>query len=283
MAGRIEGKMLMSSVARCLMIGLLCSLMLGADIGSGANSFARGTTNQRALSGILDGTWVGQITRNDGGVWNLKMVLKQTGSLVQGTDTGRTLDGVHYATFRMRGTFVSNVLQYGETTLVARDSDTRYGWGPVGSVTLHFSSSGGIARLAGTWIGGVYSGTISVSKTFRAPAPGAATTGKYVSLLYPTGNAGLPPNSPVRFAWKPFANAHNYLLHIWIVKQSGSVPITPTTRVTLSTLVYGKTTYTWNDRNFPAGTYAYAVLPLDADGNALAPWSPAAQMNIYNS
>jgi hypothetical protein len=104
-----------------------------------------------------------------------------------------------------------------------------------------------------------------------------------VTPLYPTGKAGLPRNKPVQFAWKPFKGAANYLLHLWLVKQVGSTVIGPTTPVTLSVLVHGKTAYMWNVRGVLPGTYSYSLLPEDAYGNALTPWSPAVQNTILGS
>ncbi len=101
------------------------------------------------------------------------------------------------------------------------------------------------------------------------------------SPLYPTGGAGLPLGVPVRVAWQPFPHATSYLFHVWMVKQDGSKTITPATPLTLSTLVYNKTIYTWNTRGFLPGTYQYSLLPLDSHGNALFPWSPSVEIHIY--
>ena len=101
--------------------------------------------------------------------------------------------------------------------------------------------------------------------------------------IYPTGNAGLPPDTPLRFAWKPFTGATNYLMHIWLVKQTGSVVITPTTPITLSTIVFGHTTFIWKNHGFLPGAYEYSLLPEDSYGNVLAPWSPAVQINLYGN
>jgi len=97
---------------------------------------------------------------------------------------------------------------------------------------------------------------------------------------FPTGNAGEPANSRVRFGWQPFPGAANYAFHIWMISQSGTVAITPSTPVTLSTLVYHKTTYMWDDHGFLPGTYQYALLPLDATGKALAGWGTPVQITI---
>jgi hypothetical protein len=121
----------------------------------------------------------------------------------------------------------------------------------------------------------VWTGTLQAGAA-PTPKPG---TGQVVPLS-PLGDAHITPNTAVRFAWKPFAGAQGYLLHIWIVRQTGSVALTATTAATLSTLVFGQASYSWNDRGFLAGTYAYALLPLDANGNALATWSPASQFTL---
>jgi hypothetical protein len=98
--------------------------------------------------------------------------------------------------------------------------------------------------------------------------------------LYPRDNAGLPPNTPARFAWKPVVGAAGYLLHIWMVQQSGSTAVSATTPLSLSTFVFGKAGYTWKTAGYLPGTYDYALLPMDRKGNALAPWSKAVQITI---
>jgi hypothetical protein len=97
---------------------------------------------------------------------------------------------------------------------------------------------------------------------------------------FPTGNAGVPAESKVLFAWKPFPRATNYAIHIWLVGLSGSAVLTPTTPFSFSGSVYHKTSYTWNDRGFPPGTYQYSLLPLDDSGHNLAGWSTPVQFTI---
>lgn len=101
--------------------------------------------------------------------------------------------------------------------------------------------------------------------------------------LYPIGNTGVPADSKVLFAWKPYTGAVNYTFHIWLVKQSGTVALTPATPNTASTTIFRKTSYTWTNHGFLAGTYQYALMPLDANGNTLAGWSRPAQIQIVSS
>jgi hypothetical protein len=99
--------------------------------------------------------------------------------------------------------------------------------------------------------------------------------------VYPTGAIAIPPGIPVRFAWRPFPGAANYLLHIWLVHQAGRTPITARTRIDLAALVLGRTGYVWREGGFLPGTYEYALLPLDRLGNALAGWSAPIALTIY--
>ncbi len=59
--------------------------------------------------------------------------------------------------------------------------------------------------------------------------------------LYPVGNTGVPADSKVLFAWRPYMGAVNYAFHIWLVKQSGTVALTPATPNTASTTIFRKT------------------------------------------
>lgn len=101
-----------------------------------------------------------------------------------------------------------------------------------------------------------------------------------VLVLYPTSGAVTPAQASTVFLWHGFPGAAAYLLHIWLVKQSGTTVIGPATRVFLSQLVFGHTSYTWNDRGFLPGTYQYDLLPLDRYGNALAGRSPSIQFTL---
>lgn len=123
-------------------------------------------------------------------------------------------------------------------------------------------------------------GTLTVWITPSPPAPSTTNT---IVALYPTGNAGVPPDTKVRFAWKAFPHAMHYAFHIWMVKQAGSVTIKSTTPVVFSTLVFDKTAYLWNNQGFLPGVYQYSLLPLNANGDALAPWCSPIQINIYGS
>jgi hypothetical protein len=118
-------------------------------------------------------------------------------------------------------------------------------------------------------------GTLIVAITDLSSPPPA------VAPIYPTGAIAIPPGIPVRFAWRRFPGAANYLLHIWLVHQAGRTPITARTRVDLATLVLGKTGYVWHQGGFLPGTYQYSLLPLDRLGNALAGWSAPISLTIY--
>lgn len=103
---------------------------------------------------------------------------------------------------------------------------------------------------------------------------------RYVTPTYPSPNTVIPTNTSVVFLWHGFPGASAYLLHIWLVKQSGTTAITSNTRVFLSRLIFGHTSYTWDDRGFLPGIYQYDLLPLDHYGNALAGRNPAIQFTV---
>jgi hypothetical protein len=100
---------------------------------------------------------------------------------------------------------------------------------------------------------------------------------------YPATNAIIPANTSVVFLWHGFPGAAAYLLHVWMVKQSGKTTLTVTSRVSLSTLVVGHTSYTWDDKGFLPGTYQYDLMPLDRYGNALAGKSGPIQFTVVSS
>ena len=102
-----------------------------------------------------------------------------------------------------------------------------------------------------------------------------------VTPIYPTGGAGIPPGESVAFAWKPLVRANAYLLHIWIVNPAGTQSIKATSLVTLSTLVYNKTTYRWNTKGYLPGTYDYSLLALDSTGHPVGVWCSPVTVNLY--
>ncbi len=114
---------------------------------------------------------------------------------------------------------------------------------------------------------------------------GTATTGPLaptrVTPQYPTGGAGVPANSRVQVAWQPFPGAANYLFRVWLVSPHRPVTLTSRTPVTVSTLVYHATTYTWNNAGYPAGSYQYQILPLNERGTALGVWSEPITITVF--
>jgi hypothetical protein len=112
--------------------------------------------------------------------------------------------------------------------------------------------------------------------TKATPAP----TGPQVIVRYPVGGAGVAAGTKVPFAWQPFAHASSYILQLWLVQQTSNTPINASTPVTLSTLVYHQTSYTWDTTGFLPGVYQYDLIPLDADGNALAPRNNQQQITL---
>jgi hypothetical protein len=107
-----------------------------------------------------------------------------------------------------------------------------------------------------------------------------APTGPQVTVRYPVGGAGVAAGTKVPFAWEPFARASSYVLQLWLIQQTGTTPINASTPVTLSTLLYHKTTYIWDTTDFLPGVYQYDLIPLDAHGNALAPRSNQQQITL---
>lgn len=107
-----------------------------------------------------------------------------------------------------------------------------------------------------------------------------APAGPQVIVRYPTGGAGVAAESKVLFAWQPFSHALNYVLQIWLLRQTGSTVINNTTTVTMTTLIYHATTYTWDNHGFLPGVYQYDLIPLDANGNALAARSNPQQITL---
>jgi len=97
---------------------------------------------------------------------------------------------------------------------------------------------------------------------------------------YPTTGSAVAPESSVPFAWQAFPGATNYLFHIWLVNQSSSIALSKYSQVTFSTLVYHKTSYTWNNHGFLPGVYQYQVLPLDTTGKALASFRTPVQITV---
>ena len=105
-------------------------------------------------------------------------------------------------------------------------------------------------------------------------------TGPQVIVRYPVGGAGVAAGTKVPFAWQAFPRATSYVLQLWLVQQTGTTPITATTSVTLSTLVFGKTSYLWDTTGFLPGVYQYDLIPIDARGNALAPRNNPQQITL---
>ena len=123
------------------------------------------------------------------------------------------------------------------------------------------------------------SGTIMVRVTVAGRSQPRPQAG--VVALYPTGNAGLPLNSVVRFAWKPYSGAVNYVFRLWLVKQSGIVRNDPQSHLNVTKVLYNSTAFAWNDQGFLPGVYQYDILPIDSMGNALAAWSAPVTINLY--
>ena len=130
----------------------------------------------------------------------------------------------------------------------------------------------GVSRLSNVLSEGAQDDTDLVGVLIGSP--------RYVAASYPSPNTVVPTNTSVVFLWHGFPQTTAYLLHIWLVKQSGTTAIGPTTRVFLSQLIFGHTSYTWDDKGFLPGAYQYDLLPLDRYGNALAGRSPAIQFTV---
>jgi hypothetical protein len=94
-----------------------------------------------------------------------------------------------------------------------------------------------------------------------------------VTADYPLDEVAVPIESTVLFSWEPFPGAVAYIIHGWLVGLDGGEHVSPATPLTWSAAVYGHTLYRWHDEGFAAGQYEYALLPLDAAGHPLAPWS----------
>jgi hypothetical protein len=117
----------------------------------------------------------------------------------------------------------------------------------------------------------------NLTTSTKAPV---APTGPQVVVRYPVGGAGVAAGTKVPFAWEPFAHASSYVLQLWLVQQTGTTPLSASTPVTLSSLVFHKTSYTWDTTGFLPGVYQYDLIPLDASGNALASRSNQQQITL---
>jgi len=115
--------------------------------------------------------------------------------------------------------------------------------------------------------------------TAGTPAP-KPPSGPQVIVRYPTGGAGVAANSKVLVAWQPFPHALNYVLQLWLVRQDGGTVVNNKSLVTMTTLIYHSTTYSWDNHGFLPGVYQYDLIPLDANGNALAPRSNPQQITL---
>jgi hypothetical protein len=121
---------------------------------------------------------------------------------------------------------------------------------------------------------------IVASVATDAPAAQPATHPGAVTPRYPANGTPVPAGSRVLFTWKPYPGAAIYALHIWLTHRPGAKPLPAGVPVAASATASGHTSYTWNDRGFPSGTYQCAILPLDATGNAIGTWSQPVQFAI---
>jgi hypothetical protein len=100
--------------------------------------------------------------------------------------------------------------------------------------------------------------------------PQGRGTGARVTPVSPVSGSRLPLAAPVAFAWKPFCQASNYVLQVWLTSRHAGTALGPASRVSFSALVYRRTSYQWNPVGFLPGGYAYSLVPLDPLGTALA-------------
>jgi hypothetical protein len=106
------------------------------------------------------------------------------------------------------------------------------------------------------------------------------TPPSYVKALYPTTNVVIPPATSVTFLWNGYPGSTAYMISIWLVRQSGSRVITPQTRIATTKIIFGATSYIWNDSGFFPGKYRYDIMPIDRYGNAVAGRSRVIQFSI---
>ena len=104
----------------------------------------------------------------------------------------------------------------------------------------------------------------------RQTCPQGSGTSAQVMPVAPTSGTSLALASPVAFAWKPFCQATNYVLQVWLISRHAGPSLGPDAHVTFSTLVYHRSSYLWDPAGFLPGSYAYSLVPLDAFGTALA-------------
>ena len=90
-----------------------------------------------------------------------------------------------------------------------------------------------------------------------------------ITITSPAANATLPSATPVSIAWQRFAGAAGYVLNVAMVRQSAKQVLTAGTKVSLTQLVLGGTSYSWNPTGFLPGTYRCAVVPVDKYGDIL--------------
>jgi hypothetical protein len=185
------------------------------------------------------------------------------------------LSGVVYANDALKTEglfFISSVDAHG-----AKASLFNVALGPGKQAAFKISIHGVTSLVLGTGGAGFFDIVAGLTPAGQAPA---VSPGPQVVVRYPTGGAGVAAGSKVPFAWEAFPDAVSYVLQIWLVKQAGTTAITARTPVVLSTLVFQKTTYVWDDRGFLPGDYQYDLIPLDAEGNALAPRSSPQQITV---
>jgi hypothetical protein len=142
------------------------------------------------------------------------------------------------------------------------------------TISIKGITSLSLATAGSGWFDVVADLTIGSTPTPQAPS------GPQVIVRYPTGGAGVAADSKVLFAWQPFPHALNYVLQIWLIRPSGSTMITNRSLVTMTTLIYHATAYTWDNHGFLPGVYQYDLIPLDANGNALAARSNPQQITL---
>ena len=148
--------------------------------------------------------------------------------------------------------------------------------GPKKQATFRVSTHG-LTSVTVSSGGGLFDVVADLTAGSKVPV---APTGPQVIVRYPVGGAGVAAGTKVPFAWQPFAHAASYVLQLWLVQQMGTTPISANTPLTLSTLVYHKISYVWDTTGFLPGVYQYDLIPLDADGNALAPRSNPQQITL---
>ena len=131
--------------------------------------FSCAKQNTEPATFSLIGKWTGQVTQNGGGTSNLYTyeltITEQTGTMIMGTAYIRdSKDNTLFAHKNLMGTFQNNKLDFNETDIMHQNAPTGVRWLLL-SCKTNYRENDIFQELNGTWLSGIYSGNISLTKT----------------------------------------------------------------------------------------------------------------------